>query len=322
MEIDCFIDINEKSDKSTQTDFGFENFLVNNDEKLKAFTGISIPILRAVVESAEEVANFNNKKVKDLMLKVIIVLVKIRLNLPYTCLAILFNLSTSSVSRYFYSILSLLSVSMKPLIYWPTKEEIIANLPKCFEKYSNTRAVIDCTEIKVDRCKCLKCRILTYSHYKSTHTLKYLIAITPSGLISFVSSGYGGRTSDKAIFNKEKLIDKFDPHDGIMVDKGVLIEKECEENFLKLIRPPFLRKKSQFSKLDAEKTADIARARVHVERSIERMKMFHILQYQLSWYLVPYTDDIVKEVACLVNLSPPIMADDKFVVIEHFSEDY
>jgi hypothetical protein len=46
----------------------------------------------------------------------------------------------------------------------------------------------------------------------------------------------------------------------------------------------FLRKQKQFSKSDAEETADIARARVHVERAIERIKSFQILSSQISWY--------------------------------------
>jgi hypothetical protein len=97
-------------------------------------------------------------------------------------------------------------------------------MPKYLEKYKSTTVVLDCTEIGVDKCKCLKCRILTYSHYKHRHTIKYLIGIAPSDLISFVSSGYGGRTSGNAIVNRENLVDKLDPNDGVTVDKGVLIE--------------------------------------------------------------------------------------------------
>jgi hypothetical protein len=103
------------------------------------------------------------------------------------------------------------------------------------------------------------------------------------------------------------------------VDKSVLIEQKCEEHFLKLIRPPFLRQQMQFSKADAEETANIARARVHVERAIERIKSFQILSSQISWYMVPYVNDIMTVVAGLVNLSPPILADDKFV--QHLDVD-
>lgn len=208
--------------------------------------------------------------------------------------------------------MSLLAVALKPAIYWPTKEEISQNMPKCFQKYKNTRVVLDCTEVKVQRLKCLKCRILSYSHYKGTHTMKFLIGITPSGLISYISPAYGGRATDKSIFNNEKLVEKLDPNDAVMVDKGVLIEKECEEHLIKLIRPPFMSKREQLSKNDAIITADIARARIHVERAIQRIKIFKILSDQINWYMIPYIDDIMTIIAATVNMSRPILADKRF----------
>lgn len=99
-------------------------------------------------------------------------------------------------------------------------------------------------------------------------------------------TGYGGRASDKAIFNNENLIKRLDVNDSIVTDKGVLIEKECNEKSMKLIRPPFLKKQKQLSKVDAEITADIARARVHVERAIQRLKVFKVRTTELVSYTI------------------------------------
>lgn len=113
-------------------------------------------------------------------------------------------------------------------MYWPTKEEIKKSLPKCFRKFSDVTVVLDCTEIPVEKPRCLECRLRLYSHYKGRETLKFLIRITPSGLISYISEPFGGRASDKAIFNKSGLLDKLLPgKDAIMVDKGFSIEEEC-----------------------------------------------------------------------------------------------
>lgn len=273
------------------------------------FLGINFDILRTITKCAENTANFNKCNLPNIKGRIILVLCKLKMNISFACLAVLFNLSNTLCRSIFYSSVSLLAVSLKPGIYWPTKEEILHNMPYCFEKFKNTRVVLDCTEIKIQKLKCLKCRVASYSHYKGMHTLKYLIGITPNGLISFVSAGFGGRATDKAIFNYEKLIDKLDMHDAVMVDKGILIEKECDEKLVKLIRPPFLKKQKQFSKADAEATADIARARVHVERSIQRLKIFQILSQQFNWYLIPYADEIITIIAAIVNLSPPILAD-------------
>lgn len=229
--------------------------------------------------------------------------------MTFACLGVLFGFSSGLCRDIFYSTLSLLAVTLKPAIYWPSKEEVLNNMPRCFQNFKNTRVVLDCTEIKIEKLKCLRCRIMSYSHYKGTHTIKFLIGITPSGLISFLSAGFGGRASDKAIFNYENVIDKLDIHDAVMTDKGILIEKECNEKLVTLIRPPFLKGQKQFSKQDAERTADIARARVHVERAIQRIKIFKILHEQISWYLIPHTDEIMIVIAAIVNLSSPILRE-------------
>ena len=51
----------------------------------------------------------------------------------------------------------------------------------------------------------------------------------------------------------------------------------CCDYDVKLIRPSFLKDKVQFSENDAVENADIASARVHVERLNQRLKVFEIL---------------------------------------------
>lgn len=172
-------------DQSTQTNIDnlFISNMLNTDEKLKYFTNINYQTLAAIEECVKEVAASNNEVITDLILKIIVTLVKLKLNISFACIAILFKISNSTCTRYFYQTVSVLAVALKPAIYWLTKEEIKLSLPKCFRSFSNTRNVLDCTEIKVDKSNCLKCKILTYSHYKGQHSIKYLIVITPSGLI-------------------------------------------------------------------------------------------------------------------------------------------
>jgi hypothetical protein len=136
--------------------------------------------------------------------------------------------------------------------------------------------------------------------------------VAASGLVTYLSKPYGGRASDKAIFNLENLLSKLDPHDAIMVDKGFLIETECAKANVKLKRPPFLRKKKQLSKEEATQTAVIARARVHVERSIQHIKQFRACRNVVPWKLLAEIKNIMMVVVALTNLSPPILANDKF----------
>ena len=106
-------------------------------------------------------------------------------------------------------------------------------MPKCFQAYKNTSAVIDCTEVPVEKPFCLACRLRLYSYYKGCDTIKLQVTSAPCGLISHISKAYGGRVSDKAIFNQSKIIDKLEPtRDALMVDKGFDIDMECASNFI------------------------------------------------------------------------------------------
>ena len=58
-----------------------------------------------------------------------------------------------------------------------------------------------------------------------------------------MSKAYGGRRSNKAILLNEQLLLKLNHGDAVMVDKGFLIENECTELGIKLIRPSFFTKK-------------------------------------------------------------------------------
>lgn len=70
-------------------------------------------------------------------------------------------------------------------------------------------------------------------------TGKIMTGVTPGGNISFISKPYGGRVSDSAIVKKSDLVKKLEPKDGVMVDKGFLIDQQCEKNRFRLVQPPF-----------------------------------------------------------------------------------
>lgn len=73
-----------------------------------------------------------------------------------------------------------------------------------------------------------------------------MIGVSPIGLITIVSACYGGRCSDKAIFEQSQIIQKLEPFkDCVMVDKGFLIEDICHKYSVGLIRPCFLRNKKK-----------------------------------------------------------------------------
>ncbi|XP_023246058.1 uncharacterized protein LOC111643105 [Copidosoma floridanum] len=131
--------------------------------------------------------------------------------------------------------------------------------------FESVRAVIDGIEISIQKPKKICCQVEAYSTYKSAYTMKFVTAVSQGGIITFVSKAYPGRCSDKAIFEKSKLIHKLDRDDSLITDKGFLIDDICLLHGIQLIRPPFLSDKKQFSKEEALLNAKIAKARVHIE---------------------------------------------------------
>ena len=62
----------------------------------------------------------------------------------------------------------------------------------------------------------------------------------------------------------------------VEVDKGVSIQHECLEHHIKLHIPPFM-KNERLNAAEASRNEAIAKARIHVERVIQRVKLFNIL---------------------------------------------
>lgn len=132
-------------------------------------------------------------------------------------------------------------------------------------------------------------------------------------MIIFISEGYGGKASDKHIFLEEHLLEKINMKDyAVMVDKGYSITEECNQSGVRVYIP--VKKKSpQFSKEDALHTRNVSSARVHVERTIGRLRNYAILRQPVKTSLFSSIDTITRICCALVNLQPPVLADDKFL---------
>ena len=286
--------------------------LLRSDESLKTATGIeTINLFRGILECCRRK---QKDRQSDLERNLVLTLMKLKHALSFKLLAMLFSVSVATAASAFKDTITLLGIVLKSALTWPSVEEVRQNMPRCFAKFQKTRVVLDCTEVSVENSRCAKCRNQTYSHYKGTNTLKVLIGVSPGGLITHVSVPWAGRSSDKVIFEQSRIVECLEPYvDAVMVDKGFHIEQELESHGIEMYRPPFLRNKSKFSRHEAELTAEIAAARVHVERVIGRMKNFMILNSKLSWRLLPYADAIIYSVCGIINLSRPILSSDKFL---------
>ena len=117
---------------------------------------------------------------------------KLKLGLLNKDLAVRFDISTSSMSKIFRSLVPLIAAHMTNLIVWPDHGTIRRHLPWSFKKnFKDYACIIDCSEIFIERPKNLTARAQAWSNYKHNNTSKYLIGITPDGAISFFFLGMG-----------------------------------------------------------------------------------------------------------------------------------
>ena len=72
----------------------------------------------------------------------ILTLVKIRHGYGTQHLVYLFTMSSSQVCRVFSTWVNLLDQCLKPLLIWPSKDMVRANLPASFAKYPNTELLL------------------------------------------------------------------------------------------------------------------------------------------------------------------------------------
>ena len=157
-------------------------------------------------------------------------------------------------------------------------------MPDVFkQKFPNTRVIIDCTEIAVEAPESWHARSVFYSDYKSHNTYKAVIGITPAGGLSFVSELFPGSVSDREIVCRCGVLNPifWDKDDEIMADKGFTIRDLLDQIGVKLNIPIFMENNAQFSAEQVIVNQRIASLRIHVERYINRIKNFHILDRPL-----------------------------------------
>ena len=291
-----------------------------SEEKCMFYTGLPnggmFKALFNGMDDAEEQTQrngFSSNKGRPRSLRLIdeffLILMRLRLGLLLEDLAQRFHISKSTCSNITNHWIVYLSSKLSFLVTWPSRPTINDTMPKKFKrKYPKCRVIIDCTEIKTETPQSLANKTLMYSHYKSHMTYKALLGITPSGYISFASDLWTGGISDKQITLNSGILNLCEFGDAIMADKGFLISDLTAPKGISLIIPPL--KLKRFSRREIEETRRIANLRIDVERAMERVKNFRILQGVLPITLSHQATNIWKICVCLSNILPPLVHDE------------
>ncbi|XP_049437202.1 uncharacterized protein LOC125891759 [Epinephelus fuscoguttatus] len=186
-------------------------------------------------------------------------LVYLSLGLKEKDLSDRFNIHQSTVSRIIKTWVHFLYTFMGAIGIWMSPEAIRATMPSVFSKYPDTQVLINCTEMRCQMPSSLLSQSEMSSQYKSHTTLKGMIGVSPHGAVTFVSSLYSGSISDKELFRQSGIIPLLDKDMAVMVDKGFGIDDLEPCKVYRLSHEVLF-------------TQDIARLRIHVERTIRRIK--------------------------------------------------
>uniref|UniRef100_A0A671XQ01 DDE Tnp4 domain-containing protein n=1 Tax=Sparus aurata TaxID=8175 RepID=A0A671XQ01_SPAAU len=283
--------------------------ILESDADSLLYTGIPLTEFRTLVACLQPFAPASpSMPVVD---QILMTLMKLRQNFVMADLARRFKISQGQVNKTVGMWVDIMCEHIKDLIVWLPRETIKATLPKAFkEHFANTTCVIDCTETVLQKPKNLDSRSESYSHYYENNTVKYLVAVSPSGVIMFISDAYGGKCSDRYITQNCGFLDYLRAGDEVMGDRGFTVRDLLEERRVNLIIPTFTRKGCQLTNEGVTRTRRIAHARIHVERAIRRLKVYKILSQTVPINLVPKIDKILKICAGLVNLRSELISSE------------
>lgn len=241
--------------------------------------------------------------------QLLITLMKLRHNFTHKHLALLFNVGTATItyitSKWIDLLHELLFVGIMQAVGIPSRQKNLLSMPRGFESFPGARITLDCTEVQcaVPRGS-MSDQSATFSHYKQRNTFKALIGVAPNGAITFCSELYPGSTSDKQIVVHSHILDQMVGGDLVLADKGFLLHDILPQGVSVSI-PPFLTTE-QFTREQVAETTRIARARIHVERAIQRLKIYKILLFIPASYR-PKATKIFQVCACLANFQTPII---------------
>ena len=110
---------------------------------------------------------------------------------------------------------------------------------------------------------------------KSHVTYKGLFGVSPSSSITFVvyckvrKSG----TLEKEFWN---------PGDSVMADRGFTIESDLKELKVNLNIPSCLGGRAQLTAAEVKESQTIVSERIHVERTIQRVKKFKVIRNEMT----------------------------------------
>ena len=224
-----------------------------------------------------------------------------------------FGISETTASRYFVTWLSVLNERLPKIFFRLTSDQIKKTTPVKFQQLypgQDVKEIWDGTELEMQIPTCPHGQYYTFSDYKKRNTVKFLVGIAPGGFVTFLSPAYPGRISDIDIVNACGILSLLEAGDYIMADKGFLIRALLNRIGCDLIMPPKKRRGKEFNQHDTSNTRKVANLRIHVERFMQLIKQFRILQRVIPIKMVDLSTQIFRVCGYLTLQWKPLVGVD------------
>ena len=109
--------------------------------------------------------------------------------------------------------------------------------------------------------------------------------------------------SDREIVKQSDFCSFLDRNDVVLADRGFNIEDLVIKMGAKLVIPPFLNGRSRFTPKELSDSRVITRARIHVERFNQRLKLFKYISDKIPQARFPLINQAVYVCCCFVNFT-------------------
>ena len=163
--------------------------------------------------------------------------------------------------------------------------------------------MLDCTEFPVESTKNYEVQGNNWSDYKHGQTKKLFLAVGPWGNAKVVSKLADGSMSDREITKRCGFLKKPLRGKKVLADRGFQIEDLVMDQGGELVIHPFLGKRKKFTYKELVRSRIITRARIHIERFNQRLKLYKFIGDKITHHKLEVIDDAVFVCCMLVNFS-------------------
>jgi hypothetical protein len=240
----------------------------------------------------------------DLPTRLLMALFWLRVYPTLEVLAFFFSLNKTNVHDAINDCLATLAtLAQFPFERPPAERKKLRSVAAVMDAFPDVRLVIDAKEQRIQRPKSSKeddRQRPYYSGKKKCHTLKNEIAVQPDGRLGAVSPSVpGGGIHDLKLLRLTRLLERLDPEEAAMVDKGYAgLRRYYPE---RTIYHPFKARRNR--PLTAEEKAynrHLSRYRIVVEHTNAQLNQFQVLS-QVYRHARPGHSRVVRAVAYLVD---------------------